>query len=207
VFSTRGQLRSLTFLFNESLATACARAGLLDHHGKATITAHRFRHTVGTQLAEGGARLQTIMATLGHRSPQMAMIYTHLSDSTIRREYERVLSGGERIAGPALETLLDPMRITDADVDWLKTNFVKTELELGHCLRVPQEGPCECDLYLRCPKFLTTSAYVPRLRDRLGVEQLLIDDARQRGWQREVERHTAISEWIQNLLDELGEPS
>src|SRR5256885_4413822 len=24
--------------------------------------------------------------------------------------------------------------ITDADVDWLKTNFVKTELELGHCL-------------------------------------------------------------------------
>lgn len=135
----------------------------------------------------------------------MAMIYTHLSDSTIRSEYERVLSSGDRIAGPALETLLDPMRITDADVDWLKTNFVKTELELGHCLRLPQEGPCECDLYLRCPKFLTTSAYAPRLRDRLGVEQALIDDARHRGWQREVERHTAISTRINDLLDELGE--
>jgi hypothetical protein len=64
----------------------------------------------------------------------MAMIYTHLSDTTIRTEYERALASGERVARPALETMLDPMRITDADVDWLKTNFVKTELELGHCL-------------------------------------------------------------------------
>ena len=69
VFSTRGQLRSPTFLFNDALARACAHAGLLDHDGNATVTAHRFRHTVGTQLAEGGARLQTIMAILGHRSP------------------------------------------------------------------------------------------------------------------------------------------
>src|SRR5262249_27393065 len=97
-------------------------------------------HTVSTQAPEGGARLQTIMAILGHRSPQMAMIYTHFSDTTIRTEYERALASGERVARPALETMLDPMRITDADVDWLKTNFVKTELELGHCLRLPQEG-------------------------------------------------------------------
>jgi len=26
-------------------------------------------------------------------------------------------------------------------LDWLKTNFYKTELELAHCLRLPQEGP------------------------------------------------------------------
>jgi hypothetical protein len=41
-------------------------------------------------------------------------------------------------------------------LDWFKTNFYKTELELGHCLRLPQEGPCECDLYLTCAKFVTT---------------------------------------------------
>ena len=34
---------------------------------------------------------------------------------------------------------------------------VPTPLELGHCLRTPAEGPCECDLYLRCSKFFTTS--------------------------------------------------
>jgi integrase len=77
VFSSHSQLRSPTFLFNDSLRLACEQAGLVHPDGRAKITAHRFRHTVGTQLAEGGARLQTIMAILGHRSPQMAMIYTN----------------------------------------------------------------------------------------------------------------------------------
>ena len=36
---------------------------------------------------------------------------------------------------------------------------------------LPAEGPCECDLYLTCAKFLTTPEYVPRLRARLEVEQ------------------------------------
>ena len=44
----------------------------------------------------------------------------------------------------------------------LQTNFLKTELELGHCLRTPAEGPCECDLVLTCSEFLTTSDYAPR---------------------------------------------
>jgi hypothetical protein len=30
----------------------------------------------------------------------------------------------------------------------LRTNFFKTELELGHCLRSPAESLRECDLYL-----------------------------------------------------------
>jgi len=89
-------------------------------------------------------------------------------------------------------------------VSWLQTNFLKTELELGHCLRTPAEGPCECDLMLICSKFLTTSDYAPRLRARVAVEQQLIDDATSRGWDREVERHTATRDRIQALLAQLG---
>jgi hypothetical protein len=85
------------------------------------------------------------------------------------------------------------------------TNFYKTELELGHCLRLPQEGPCECDLYLTCPKFLTTTEYAPRLRERLCVEQQLAADAEARGWPREVERHQRTAERIHALLGELEE--
>ena len=48
----------------------------------------------------------------------------------------------------------------------MKANFFRTELELGHCLRLPEEGPCECDLYLTCAKFVTTPEYAPRLRER-----------------------------------------
>jgi len=171
------------------------------------VSAHRFRHTVGTQLAEGGARLQTIMAVLGHRTPAMSLIYASLSDPAIRRQYDQALGTGDqiRLAGQAADDLrahrLDP----DA-VHWLQTNFLKTELELGHCLRLPQEGPCECDLVLTCPKFVTTSEYEPRLRARLTVEQQLIDDAVTRRWQREAERHECTRRRIEQLLNDLGQP-
>ena len=88
---------------------------------------------------------------------------------------------------------------------WLKANFFKTELELGHCLRLPAEGPCECDLYLTCAKFVTTPEYAPRLNARLDIEQQLIQDAAERGWTREAERHTAIARRLSGLLTDLGE--
>ena len=86
-----------------------------------------------------------------------------------------------------------------------QTNFFKTELELGHCLRLPQEGPCECDLYLRCSKFFTTSEYAPRLRARLACEQQLIQDATEHGWPRAVERHEIVVAPIHEPLTQLGE--
>lgn len=87
-----------------------------------------------------------------------------------------------------------------------RPNFFKTELELGHCLRLPAEGPYECDLYLTCAKFVTTSEYAPRLRARLDVEHALATDAADRGWAREAERHRCTSERIEKLLTDLDQP-
>jgi hypothetical protein len=126
---------------------------------------------------------------------------THL---VLLRERRSDANGG-RVAGPAAEALLNN-ELSQDTVDWLKSNFFKTELELGHCLRLPAEGPCECDLYLRCSKFFTTSEYAPRLRSRLAREQQLIQDAVERNWPREIERHEAITRRIQALLTDLGEP-
>lgn len=204
VFVRRGKLLSVKTLFDEAFRTVCGATGLVDDRGSPTVSAHRLRHTLGTQLAEGGARIQTIMAILGHRSATMSMIYSRISDPEIRRQYESALADGHRIAGPAADALLHDA-LDDATVDWLKTNFLKTELELGHCLRLPAEGPCECDLILTCPKFLTTSEYAPRIRARLATEQVLIDDARSRGWDREVERHEATCRRLQHLLDDLDD--
>jgi hypothetical protein len=147
------------------------------------------------------------MAVLGHRTPAMSLIYASLSDPTIKRQYDQALGSGEqvRLAGPAAEDLRSHRLDPDA-VHWLQTNFLKTELELGHCLRLPQEGPCECDLVLACSKFVTTSEYAPRLRARLTVEQQLIDDAHARGWQREIERHQCTRQRLQQLLNDLGQP-
>jgi integrase len=132
VFIRKGRLLSSATLFDDAFDKAGKAAGLVDSNGTRTVSAHRLRHTLGTQLAEGGARIQTIMTILGHMSASMSMIYSRMNG-----------------------------RLDDQAIHWLQTNFLKTELELGHCLRLPAEGPCECELMLACPKFLTTTEYAP----------------------------------------------
>ena len=201
----RGHLLSAGYLFETPLTVACAEVGLVEPDGRPMITAHRFRHTVGTELVQGGARLHTIMKMVGHTSTGMTLVYTHLSDEALREDYQKVLSPGAVIAGP-LAAQLRAGAMPQASIDWLKTNFFRTELELGHCLRLPQEGPCECDLYLSCAKFVTTREYTPRLRERRRRELALNDEAVTQGWSREVERHRGVVRRLEQLLMDLGEP-
>ena len=203
LFLDRGKQLSTFYLFQTPLREACQAAGLIDAAGRPTVSAHRFRHTVGTQLAERGATLHTIMKVLGHQSVGMSLVYAQISDQTVLRDYLAVLGPGATLAGPAAEALRQGELSSDA-VDWLRTNFFKTELELGRCLRLPSEGPCECDLYLSCAKFVTTPEYAPRLRRRRQVELELAEDARTRGWPRETERHLATAARVERLLGDLG---
>ena len=53
LFVFQGHIVSADYLFERSLARASAQAGLLPSDGKPAITAHQFRHAVGTELAEG----------------------------------------------------------------------------------------------------------------------------------------------------------
>jgi integrase len=205
LFVHRGKTFSVEYLLETSLRKVCLAAGLVDGEGKPTVTSHRLRHTVGTQLAERGARLNTIMRVLGHQSVGMSVVYAQIGDREVLADYQQVLGPGATIAGPIAETLRrDGM--PEEEVEWVKRNFFKTELELGRCLRLPQEGPCECELYLNCPKFVTTPEYAPRLRVRREKEFGLIEDAISNGWEREVERHRCTVRRIEQLLGELGEP-
>ncbi|MFJ9903585.1 tyrosine-type recombinase/integrase [Streptomyces sp. NPDC101152] len=213
LFMGHGKLLSTYYLFETPIQAACKAVGLVrlvrlggrGGTGRGTASAHRFRHTVGTQLAERGAKLRTIMKVLGHTSVNMALVYAQISDQELLRDYQAVLGPDATIAGPAADELRNGT-LPDTSVDWLKTNFFKTELELGRCLRLPAEGPRECDLYLTCAKFVTTPEYAPRLRARREVKRAVARDAAERGWDREVERHRCTSERIERLLTELGQP-
>lgn len=204
VFVWRGKLMSERHLFGTPLRRICEALGLVDAEGKPTITMHRFRHTLGTELAERGAKLHTIMSILGHESPQMTMVYARISDAEVLQDYRSVLEPGAVIAGAGAEAIR-ANALSGSTIHWLRTNFLKTELELGHCLRLPSEGPCECDLYLNCSRFVTTPTYTPRLRERHRLELSLAEDARQRSWPREVERHCSVARRIEQLLTDLGE--
>lgn len=205
LFVRHGKRLSCYYLFDAPLRKACQAIGLVAESGKPLVSAHRFRHTVGTQLAERGAKLHTIMKILGHDSAQMSVIYAQISDQAVLQDYRAVLGPEAIVAGPAAEHIRSG-EFTPSELAWLQANYFKTELELGRCLRLPQEGPCECELYLTCAKFVTTPAYAPRLRRRRRIEQELVEDALAHGWQREVERHQCTIRRLEQLLTDLGEP-
>jgi len=151
--------------------------------------------------------IDALLAVLGHRTPNTSIIYASLSDPTVKQQYQdaidRHLGPDVTLARPAADALREH-RLDSEAVSWLQTNFLMTELELGHCLRTPVEGPCECDLVLTCSKFLSTSNCAPRLRARLDVEQQLIDDVITRSWPREIERHEATKRRLEQLVHDLA---
>lgn len=112
----------------------------------------------------------------------MALVYAHVSDPAVLDDYRSVLGPDATIAGPSASAVRN-RELTPETVDWLKGNFFRAEL--GHCLRLPAEGPCECDLSLACAKFITTPKYAPRLPDRHATDLALADQARGQGWTRE----------------------
>ena len=107
------------------------------------------------------------MKILGHKSAGMSMTYARTSPTPSSWPTTSPSCSPAQSSPGRWPTPCAPGSSAQDALDWLKTNFYKTELELGHCLRLPQEGPCECDLYLTCAKFVTTPQYAPRLRERL----------------------------------------
>ncbi|MET9532609.1 tyrosine-type recombinase/integrase [Streptomyces sp. NPDC006649] len=173
---------------------------------EARSNANRFRHTVGTQFAERGAKLHTIMKVLGHTSISMALVYAQVSDQEVLRDYKAVLGPGATIAGAGrrrtAQRLAAGHRGRLAHDELLQDRTRTRPLPPS-----PRRSPCECDLYLTCAKFVTTPEYAPRLRARREVEQTLALDAAQRGWEREVERHRCTSDRIDKPLADLGQPA
>ncbi|SEH01311.1 Site-specific recombinase XerD [Nonomuraea solani] len=159
LFMNHGKLLSLYYLFNTPIQQACIQVGLVDPGRKkngpgvrGTISARRFRHTVGTQPAERGAKLHTIMKVLGHSSVSEALVYTQISDQEVLRDHKSVLVPGAVIAGPAALDVKSGVLPEEA-VHWLKTNFFKTELELATA--PPPAGCRACSMISETPSTVT----------------------------------------------------
>lgn len=197
---------STTYLFQQGLEAACIKADLLTQDGKPKYTAHQFRHTIGTTLANNGASLQTIMKVLGHESPEMSLVYSTIFDSTVKEEYENAVLQNQTIAGGDFAISIKNHELKEDEIDWIKANFHKTYLMTGHCFHHTKEPMCDfADACFFCAKYVASKENIPVLLDKYHVELQLIEDAIERGWDKEVSRHEKVASRVKEILLELGE--
>jgi integrase len=63
--------------------------GLHDEAGQPVrVTAHQFRHTLGTRLINDGVPQHVVQKLLGHASPQMTARYATIHDTTVRAAFD-----------------------------------------------------------------------------------------------------------------------
>jgi hypothetical protein len=157
--------------------------------------------TTGTSLPTGsnaGMSLQALMALLGHVTAEMTLRYATLASPTLRAAYDQAIGKARK----QLPIIIPDRPILPSKVDWLRGEMRKTRVAHGYCSRhlaadaCPYANICEqCDNYVPAPEF------APALQAQLDDIQTLRDDAEQRGWASEVDRHTHL---IQRPQEHLG---
>jgi site-specific recombinase XerD len=187
--------------------------------GISHVTPHQLRHTYATALVNAGVSLQALMALLGHVSAEMSLRYTHLFDTTVRAEYERALTLAKTRIGPmptptGRTTTILVTADTPAggcgsgcsnDDDWRDAPFIKSRLAGGHCLRAPAQGACPyANICEHCPNFVTDTASIAVLSAQRIDAAALADDAEQRGWIDEADRHRKLLARLDTLIAQTG---
>ncbi len=79
---------------------AARRAGV--HHKR--ISPHTMRHTWATLARNAGLPLDTVQLLLGHESPRTTEIYSRLSMTKAREEYDRAMQGLGRASDGRLQS-------------------------------------------------------------------------------------------------------
>lgn len=169
------------------------------------INFHQFRHTVGTRMINAGVPVTSVQKYLGHESPEMTMVYAHIHDKTLKEDFEKVIKN--RIFGQyAVNDYTDEAfkNEVESEMEWFKHNLYKNALPNGYCLHHPKQGGCpHANVCLTCPKFTTSSAFTPVLRQQLEMTERLVEDAKNRGWDREAEHQTNILLRLKEILSQL----
>jgi integrase/recombinase XerD len=149
---------------------------------------HRFRHTIATDLLNGGWSQHEVQKFLGHTSPTMMQAYAEIHDDTLHRKYTEFVEQSIDITGAQHRGSID----ATATVERLRDRIIRSTLPNGYCT-LPEKQNCDFapSPCLSCkPFFRTTPTFLPihvRQRDE-SLRQL--DLARKEGRERSVEIHS-----------------
>ncbi|MGB3830185.1 MAG: tyrosine-type recombinase/integrase [Ornithinimicrobium sp.] len=201
MFNERGQ-RLGPWRIRSGLDQAVLDAGLTGVDGQPLrVVPHQLRHTYATTLANAGMSLQALMALLGHVTAEMTLRYATLASPALRAAYDEAIGK----ARPRLPIIVNDRPVLPSKADWLRGEMLKTRVAHGYCSRhlaadaCPYANICEhCDNYIPAPEF------APALQGQLADVHTLRDDAEQRGWDAEVNRHQQLIERLQTHLGRIN---
>ena len=155
--------------------------GLHDQAGQpVTVTAHQFRHTLGTRLINSGVPQHVVQKLLGHASPHMTAHYARVHDTTIREAFDTYQQQRVNTAGQPIS--YDPGAPT-AGAEWVKHNLsrIRDSLPNGYCGRPPQQACPHPNACLTCPDFQTTPQFLNIHRRQAATNLRLITRAEASG--------------------------
>lgn len=192
-----------TATYSTSLRRWVVRCRITDENGyPATVSPHRFRHTLGTRLINLDVPQEVVRRILDHDSHQMTAHYARLSDTSIRRHWE----AARKVNASGTEVTLDPDGPL-ADAVWSKQRLgrVTQALPNGYC-GLPLQKTCpHANACLTCPMFVTTTEFLPQHREHRTQVLQIISAAEARGQQRLAEMNARVLGNLDRIIGTLSE--
>lgn len=176
---------------------------LRDDAGRSVrVSAHRFRHTLGTRLINQGVPQHVVQYLLGHASPLMTGVYARLHDSTVRDAFETFCATRVNFNGSRLP--FEPGAPT-SDAEWVKHHLSRIQASLpnGFCGRPPQQDCPHPNACLTCPDFQTTVEFLPTHHHQLDQTRQLISAAEHDGHRRLAENHRVVLMHLDQIVASL----
>lgn len=166
---------------------------------RVSVTAHQFRHTLGTRLINAGVPQHVVQKMLGHASPQMTARYATIHDATVRAAFDDYQQRRVDVGGRPLP--FDPDG-PSADAEWIKHNLARVQASLpnGYCGRPPQQDCPHPNACLTCPDFQTTPTFLPIHRRQRDDTLELIELAEQRGNSRLIANHRQVLDNLDTVI-------
>lgn len=189
--------------FTDYLKRLITTNNICDASGKSwTLTAHQFRHSVGTRMINNGVPQHIIQRYLGHESPNMTATYAHLFDSTLKKEIAKYQGRTVNISGQVLSA--ENPELETSDLQWFKRNVQAQALPNGSCARPIIKGACpHANACLTCGDFRTTLEFLDQHKEQLEQTEKIIEKATANNWQRQLEMNEQVKTNLENIISSL----
>lgn len=178
-----------------------AACDIRDHTGAlARVTAHQFRHTLGTRLINKDVPQEIVRRILDHTSTQMTAHYARLHDTTVRDHWERARKVDVHGQPVHLETD-SPL----ADAGWTRRHLDKASVTLpnGYCGLPAQRACPHANACLTCAVFITTPEFLPQHRTQLQLTQAVVERACAAGQTRLAEVNQTVAANLTSIISAL----